>query len=58
MIVTYQQTQNMFITFVQCSTNIEDVGPTLYKCYVNVLCYLASFILFVYRVYCLLLLFL
>ena len=28
------------ITFVQCWTNVEDVGPTLYKCYTNVLCML------------------
>ena len=32
-----QQTQNISITFVQCWTNVEDVGPTLYKCYANVL---------------------
>ena len=32
-----QQTQNIFITFVQCWTNVEDVGATLYKCYKNVL---------------------
>ena len=31
-----QQTQNMCITFVQCRTNVEDVGPTLYKCYTHV----------------------
>ena len=29
---------NFFITFIQCWTNVEDVGPTLYKCYKNVLC--------------------
>ena len=28
---TSQQTQNIFITFIQCRTNVEDVGPTLYK---------------------------
>ena len=28
------------ITFVQCWTNVENVGPTLYKCYTNVLCLL------------------
>ena len=32
-----QQTQNICITFIQCWTNVEDVGPTLYKCYTNVL---------------------
>ena len=31
------QTQNICITFVQCRTNVEDVGPMLYKCYTNVL---------------------
>ena len=35
-----QQTQNMCITFVQCWTNVEDVGPMLYKCYTNGLCLL------------------
>ena len=28
--------------FVQCWTNVEDVGPTLYKCYTNVLCLLGQ----------------
>ena len=28
---TTQQTQNICITFVQCWTNVKDVGPTLYK---------------------------
>ena len=28
-----QQTQNICMTFVQCWTIVEDVGPTLYKCY-------------------------
>ena len=27
-----QQTQNICITFVQRRPNVEDVGPTLYKC--------------------------
>ena len=35
-----QQAQNICITFVQCRTNIEDVEPTLYKCYTHVLCLL------------------
>ena len=30
----------MFITFVQRQPNVFDVGPTLYKCYKNVLCLL------------------
>ena len=33
---------NICITFVQCWTNVEDVGPTLYKCYTNVLCLLGA----------------
>ena len=35
-----QQTQNICITIVQRGTNVEDVGPALYKCYTNVLCLL------------------
>ena len=31
---------NICITFVQCWTNVEDIGPTLYKCYADVLCLL------------------
>ena len=30
------------MTFVQCWTNVEDVGLTLYKCYANVLCLLGK----------------
>ena len=30
----------MCITFLQCRTNVEDVGPTLYRCYTNVICLL------------------
>ena len=37
-IVYTQWTQNICITFIQCWTNVEDVGPTLYKCYTNVFC--------------------
>ena len=38
------------ITFLQRRPNVFDVGPTLYKCYTNVLCLLgrAVFIFFVY----------
>ena len=25
---------------IQCWTKVEDIGPTLYKCYTNVLCLL------------------
>ena len=28
--------------FMQCWTNVENVGPTLYKCYTNVLCLLGA----------------
>ena len=35
-----QQTRNICITFVQCWTNVEDVGPALYKCHTTVLCLL------------------
>ena len=33
-----QQTQNICTPFVQRRPNVTDVGPTLYKCYINVLC--------------------
>ena len=32
--------RNICKTFVQCWSNVEDVGPMLYKCYTNVLCLL------------------
>ena len=35
-----QQTQNICITFVQCWTNVEDIGTTLFKCYTSDLCLL------------------
>ena len=38
-----QQTQNICVTFEQCWTNVEDVGPTLNKCYTNVLCLLGIY---------------
>ena len=31
---------NICITFIQCWANVQDVGPTLYKYYTNVLCLL------------------
>ena len=37
-----RKTQNICITFVQCWTNVFNVGPTLYKCYTNVLFFLWS----------------
>ena len=46
--VLSQQTQNICITFVQCWTNVEDVGSRLYKCYTNVLC-LLGYVTIVHR---------
>ena len=37
-----QQTQNICITFTPRRTNVEDVEPTLYKSYTNVLCLLGK----------------
>ena len=37
-----QQPPIICIAFIQCWTNGEDVGPTLYKCYTNVLCFLGE----------------
>ena len=37
-LIPSQQTQNLYITFIQCRPNVFDVGPTLYKCYTIVLC--------------------
>ena len=31
-------TKQFCITFIHCRTNVEDVGPTLFKCYTNVVC--------------------
>ena len=31
------KTQNICKTFIQCWTNVENVGPSLYKCYTNIL---------------------
>ena len=35
-----QEAQHICITFIQRRPNVFDVGPTLYKCYTNVLCLL------------------
>ena len=35
--------QNICITFMQRRLNVFDVGPTLYKCYTNVLCLLGKY---------------
>ena len=40
-----QQTQNICTTFVQRRPNVFDVDPTLYKCYVNILCLLGGLML-------------
>ena len=37
LLTLYQVNTNSCITCVQCWTNVEDVGPTLYTCYANVL---------------------
>ena len=37
-----QQTQNICITFIQGWTNVEDIVPTLHKCYTNVSCLLGT----------------
>ena len=42
MLITAQWTQNISITFVYCWPNVEDLGPTLYKCYTQVLCLLGA----------------
>ena len=39
-IVATHKTQNICITFVESWTKVEEVGPTLYKCYTIVLCLL------------------
>ena len=39
-----QQTQNICITFIQRRPNVFDIGPTLYKCYTNVLCLLDRYL--------------
>ena len=38
--IASQQKQNICITFIQRRPSVFDVGPTLYKCYTNVLCLL------------------
>ena len=39
---TAQQTQNICIAFIQRRSSVFDVGPTLYKCYTNILCLLGQ----------------
>ena len=46
-----QQTQNICITFVQRRSNVGDVGPTLCKCYANVLYVLGMFVLTMWKSY-------
>ena len=38
--MTSQQTQNIRIRLIQRRPNLFDVGPTLYKCRIHVLCLL------------------
>ena len=45
-VLSFQQTQNICTTFVQRRPNVFDVGPTLYKCYTNVLCLLGYLFVF------------
>ena len=42
-----QSTQNICIKFIQRRPNVFDVGPTLYKCYTNVLCLLGYWLLLI-----------
>ena len=35
--------QNICITFIQRRPNVFDVGPTLYKCYTDILCLLSGY---------------
>ena len=44
------------MTFIQCCTNVEDDGPTLYKCYTNVLCFTGrrDYILYIHIIWWLL----
>ena len=37
-----QKIQNIYIVFVKCRTNVEDVGQTLYKWYINVFVFAGS----------------
>ena len=40
--MTTQWPKNICITFIQHRPNVFDVGPTLYKCYTDVLCLLGT----------------
>ena len=42
---TLPNKQNICMTFVQCCTNVEDAGTTLYKYHTNVLCLLGIIII-------------
>ena len=44
-----QQTQSICIPFVQCWTNVEDVGLTLDKCCTHVFCLLGYYLPLCYR---------
>ena len=47
-VVASLETQNMCITFIQCWTNFEDFGPTLYEYYTNVLYVLGGHVFYIY----------
>ena len=40
--ITTRITIPICITFIQCWTKVEEVGPSFYKCYTNVLCLLGK----------------
>ena len=44
-VCSFQETQSICITFIQRRSNVFDVGPTLYKCYTNILWDDTTFIL-------------
>ena len=44
--VLWMSQQDICMTFIQCWPNVEDVGPTLYKCYTNVLCCMVDGLLY------------
>ena len=37
--IRYPSKRNICITFIQCWASVEDVGPTLYNCFTNDLCF-------------------
>ena len=45
----YQCIPSKHITFVQCWTNVKDIGPTLYKCFVGLFMFAGLFIIIPWR---------